>query len=103
MNANKLWLYGVACVTAGLFAGTAAAVEGVDASGNSKINNALAKKWKDSDGKNSYNNPVDQKRVVNIANKKSGNCSVNVGTVAPGQKAPKEIVVTTKEVINVCK
>ncbi len=103
MNANKSWIGGFTLVAAGLFAGSAMAVEGVDASGNSKINNAMAKKWKDSDGKNSYNNPVDQKRVVNFGTKKGGNCSVNVGTVNPGQKAPKEIVVTTKEVINVCK
>ena len=79
------------------------AVEGLDASGNSKVNNALAKKWSQSNpSKNGYVAQQD-KRVVNIGNKKSNDCVVNVGTVQKGQKAPKDIVVTTKEVINVCK
>jgi len=107
MNANKFWFKVAACVSASLITGSALAVQGVDASGNSKINNAMAKKWTSSDrdpnAKDGYNNPVNQKRVVNFGSKKSGDCSVNVGTVQPGQKAPKEIVVTTKEVINVCK
>jgi hypothetical protein len=103
MNANKLGFKVLACVAAGLFAGSAMAVQGVDASGNSKINNAMAKRWKDSNAKDGYNDPVDQKRVVNFGKKKSGDCVVNVGTAQPGQKATKEIVVTTKEVINVCK
>jgi len=107
MNANKLRFQVIACVSAGLFAGSVLAVEGVGASGNAKINNAMAKKWTASDrdptAKDGYNNPVNQKRVVNFGSKKSGDCTVNVGTVQPGQKAPKEIVVTTKEVINVCK
>lgn len=107
MNANKFWLQVIACVSAGFITGSALAVEGVGASGNAKINNAMAKKWTASDrdpsAKDGYNNPVNQKRVVNFGSKKSGDCSVNVGTVQPGQKAPKEIVVTTKEVINVCK
>ena len=102
MIANKLSIKLVAGTLVGLIASSAFAVQGVDASGNSKINNAMAKKWRDSDGKDG-NTPTDQKRVVNIGSKKSGNCSVNVGTAQPGQKAPKEIVVTTKEVINVCK
>ena len=100
MNANKLW---ITCLAASFVSGAVMATQGVDASGNSKINNAMAKKWKDSDTKDAYNNPVDQKRAVNFGSKKNGNCTVNVGTVQPGQKAPKEIVVTTKEVINVCK
>ncbi len=104
MNANK----GLVVMGFGIllgFGGTSAlATQGVDASGNSKINNAMAKKWKDSSGSgDAYNNPTDQKRMVNIGNRKSGNCTVNVGTARPGEKAPKEIVVTTKEVINVCK
>mgnify|MGYP001592702193 CR=1 FL=1 len=103
MNANKFWLGMAISVSASLFAGSALAVQGVDASGNSKINNAMAKKWKDSNVKDGYNDTVNQQRVVNFGSKKGGDCSVNVGTVQPGQKAPKEIVVTTKEVINVCK
>lgn len=105
MNANKLSVQLVAGAVACMIAGSALAVQGVGASGNSKINNAMAKRWKDSDPKqgNAYNNPVDQKRVVNFGSRKSGDCVVNVGAVQPGQKAPKEIVVATKEVINVCK
>lgn len=107
MNANKLYFGIAACVAVSLFAGSASAVEGLGASGNAKINSALAKKWtekdKDPNAKDGYNNPVIQKRVVNIGSKKSGDCVVNVGTAQPGEHAPKEIVVTTKEVINVCK
>jgi len=108
MNVSKFFLSSVAAwVSLSLFAGTALAVEGLGASGNAKINNAMAKKWtekdKDPNAKDGYNNPVNQKRVVNIGHRKSGDCVVNVGTAQPGEKAPKEIVVTTKEVINVCK
>ena len=107
MNANSVWIRMAACVLASLFAGSVLAVQGVDASGNAKINNAMAKRWtekdKDPNAKDGYNNPVNQKRVVNFGSRKKGDCVVNVGTAQPGQKAPKEIVVTTKEVINVCK
>jgi hypothetical protein len=41
---------------------------------------------------------------VNIGSKRGGGCNdVNVGTAKAGQKAPKDIVVTTKNVINICK
>ncbi len=104
MNANKSLIVAGLGMALVFSAAGALAVQGVDASGNSKINNAMAKKWKDSSGSgDAYNNPTDQKRAVNIGNRKSGNCTVNVGTARPGEKAPKEIVVTTKEVINVCK
>ncbi len=107
MNANKFMFQVVACVLVGFFAGSGLAGQGGDPSGKPKINNAMAKKWTASDrdptAKDGYNNPVNQKRVVNFGSKKSGDCTVNVGTVQPGQRAPKEIVVTTKEVINVCK
>ena len=72
-------------------------------------NGALAKKWSDSKGTNdAYNNPVNAKKIVNIGDKKNGGCSdVNIGTVntkrKAGEKAPKEIVVTAKDVINICK
>ena len=107
MNANKLWFRVVAGVSVGFFASAAFAVTGLGASGNSKIDNAMAKKWiaddRDQNATDAYNKPVYQKREVHFGNKKNGDCSVNVGTVQPGQKAPKEITVTTKEVINVCK
>ncbi|MFA6971030.1 MAG: hypothetical protein WC208_06455 [Gallionella sp.] len=104
MNANKLksMRTGVGLLFL-LMLNPVLAVQGLDASGNSKVNNALAKKWSKSDpSKDGYNAQQD-KRVVNIGNRKSNDCNVNVGTVQKGQKAPKEIVVTTKEVINVCK
>ncbi|HCC53722.1 MAG TPA: hypothetical protein DEQ20_02155 [Desulfobulbaceae bacterium] len=79
------------------------AVQGLDAHGQSKINKAMAQKWSQSDSAKGGYNVQQDKTIVNIGNKKSGGCNLNVGSVQPGQKAPKEIVVTTKEVINVCK
>ena len=81
----------------------------MNASSQNKVNGALAKKWSESKGTDdAYNKPVDQKKVVNIGSKKNGGCSdVNIGSVVgkrkPGEKAPKEIVVTAKDVINICK
>jgi hypothetical protein len=104
MNANKRLCQVVVGLAVGAMSSMALAEQGVNASGQSKINNAKAKKWMTSDGGgNGYSNPVQQDRVVNFGSKKNGNCTVNVGTVQAGQKAPKEIVVTTREVINVCK
>jgi hypothetical protein len=104
MSANKMRFFPV---LSGLLIGAlcvnALAVQGLDASGNSKVDNALAKRWSKSD--TSTNGYVAQQsnRVVNVGNRRSNDCNVNVGTVQPGQRAPKDIVVTTKEVINVCK
>lgn len=104
MNANK-WKW--TPIVFGLYIGVAStgvlAVQGLDASGNSKVNNAMAKKWSKTESSGDGYNAQQDKRVVNIGSKRSNDCSVNVGTVQSGQKAPKEIVVTTKEVINVCK
>lgn len=75
----------------------------LDARGQSKVSNALAKKWSSEDsGKDGYQ-AINDQSAVNIGSKRGGNCAVNIGTVQKGDKAPKEIVVTTKEVINVCK
>lgn len=104
MNANKFLVSAAAVMLVSAAANVAWAVDNLEASGQTKVNKALAKKWSTSSGSgDGYNNPVDQKRVVNIGSKKSGCSNVNIGTVKPGQKAPKEIVVTTKEVINICK
>lgn len=84
-----------------LIAGSVFAESGLNASSQTKVNNAKAKAW--SKGGTAENDPALQKRVVNIGSKRAGTCNVNVGTAKPGEKAPKEIVVTTKEVINVCK
>lgn len=82
---------------------TAFAVQGLDAHGQSKVSGAVAKKWSQSDSSKSGYQVQQGNTVTNIGSKKNGNCGVNVGTVQPGQKVPKEVVVTTKEVINVCK
>ncbi len=71
----------------------------LNSSGQSKVNKALAKGYAANDGSAKMEN----RTVVNIGNKKSGDCTVNVGTTQAGQKAPKEVVVTAKEIINVCK
>lgn len=98
---------GLTALSALILSTSAFAVEGLDASGNSKVNNALAKRWsqegQSSSTKNAYSNPVNKDRVVNIGSRRENNCNVNVGTTQPGQKAPKDVVVTTKDVINVCK
>lgn len=107
MNANKSLVNAVAVVLMSAAANTGWAVDNLEASSQTKVNGALAKKWSNTKGAgDGYNNPVDQKRVVNIGSRKSGCSNVNIGTVKPtkpGEKAPKEIIVTTKDVINVCK
>lgn len=101
MNANKLslarYLVAVALCAS---TGAALAVQNLNAASQTKVNNAMAKAWQKG---GNPNDPALQKRVVNIGSKRAGTCDVNVGTVQPGQRAPKDIVVTTKEVINVCK
>lgn len=82
----------------------AQAVQGLDASGQTKVNNAMAKRW--SQQAQGEKTPTDEKRVVNVGSKRAGTCNVNVGTAPAGGRGgrqPKDIVVTTKEVINVCK
>ncbi len=108
MNANNHVLR----LGAGLFLGLAVSVvsaEPLNATSNTKINNAKAKGW--STG-SIATDPALQKDVVTIQKKHNGGCNdVNVGTAQTGktkagekpQKGPKEIVVATKNVINVCK
>lgn len=99
MNANRYFLR----IGAGLILGlavSAVSAEPLDATSTTKINNAKAKAWTDG----SIKNKEYQKDVVNIGSKRGGGCNdVNVGTVKAGEKAPKNIVVATKNVINVCK
>lgn len=103
MNANKFFVRGCLSLFLLSMGGSALAVQNLDAHGQSKVSNAMAKKWSQSDtGKDGYKAQQD-KSVVNVGSKRGGDCVVNVGTVQKGQKAPKDIVVTTKEVINVCK
>lgn len=101
MNANKL----LAALILGLSVSTVMAEAGLSADSQTKVNNAKAKAWTKGTIKT---DPNLQKSQVNIGSKRNGGCSdVNVGTVKAGKKAgeraPKDIVVTTKEVINICK
>lgn len=84
---------------------SAYAVQGLDASGQTKVNNAMAKRWSEQ-SKADQKTPTDEKRLVNVGSRRNNTCNVNVGTASAdtrGGRAPKDIVVTTKEVINVCK
>ena len=82
---------------------SASAEQGLNASSQTKVNKAKAKGWSSQDVKKDGYQIQNEKTLVNIGSKRGGTCSVNVGTAKPGEKAPKEIVVTTKEVINICK
>ncbi|CAA7614598.1 conserved exported hypothetical protein [Candidatus Terasakiella magnetica] len=71
--------------------------------GQQKVSNVKAKQWlQDGGNKNGYQQQQDQ-TIVNYGSKKAGTCNMNVGTTAPGQKAPKDVVVTAKDIINICK
>lgn len=107
MNANKLISGLLLASLVTLVSFSANAVQGLDSSGQTKVNGALAKRWSEQAKGEGQKTPTDEKRMVNVGSKKQGTCNVNVGTAQqptrPGQRAPKDIVVTTKEVINVCK
>lgn len=64
--------------------------------GQSKVNSALAKGYAQGDGSM-------QQSQVNIGSKKAGNCTMNVGTQPTGGKGSKEVIVTSKDIINICK
>lgn len=87
------------------FSSAVFAVQNLNAASQTKVNNAMAKAWQK--GGNPQDDPTLKKQVVNIGSKRANTCNVNVGTAPtsqrPGQRAPKDVVVTTKEVINVCK
>ena len=107
MNANNMRSVALGALFSGVIAMvlpfSAGAEQGLGASSQTKVNKAKAKGWSTSDGKKSGYDQQNEKTLVNIGSKKAGTCGVNVGTVKPGEKAPKEIIVTTKEVINICK
>ena len=79
------------------------AEQNLGASSQTKVNKAKAQAWTHQDQKKDGYQMQNEKTLVNMGSKRGGNCNVNVGTAKPGEKAPKEIVVTTKEVINICK
>lgn len=71
----------------------------LNTAGQSKVNKALAKGYRDSGAEQMQAN----QSQVNIGSKRAGNCTMNVGTTQSGQKGSKETIVTAKEIINVCK
>ncbi len=103
-NANEHCTFLVLIAVIGLFFSTTTSA--LDAHSNTKINNAKASAWAKEDG--ARQDPALQKQVVNLGSRKNNTCNVNVGTVQStkskaGEKKPKDIVVNTREVINVCK
>ena len=71
-------------------------------SGQSKVNKALARGYMQSGNTDGYSR-MQQQTQVNIGSKKAGTCNMNVGSTNPGDKNSKEVIVTSKEIINVCK
>lgn len=97
MTANK-FLLGLSGLILALTIGVAQAEPGLNASSQTKVNTAKSKMWTNSENKNPLGD-----RSVSVGSKAGGSCGVNVGTAKAGEKAPKNIVVTTKEVINICR
>ncbi|WP_201214158.1 hypothetical protein [Rhodocyclus purpureus] len=96
-----------ALVAAGMLASTHALAElnkgsHLNTSGQGKVNKALARGYMQSGNTDGYTRQQQQSQV-NIGSKRAGTCTMNVGTTKPGEKAPKEVIVTSKEIINVCK
>lgn len=86
-----------------MFFGITSHAQIMDSNANSKINNAMAKRWTqeskaDQQAKSGYE-LQNKDKIINVSRGKS--CNLNVGTKQPGQKG--DVIVTTKEVINVCK
>jgi hypothetical protein len=110
MSANKqchFLVRAMAAMAAVLITSSAFAVP-LDARSTSKINNAKAKRWTGADQGPAINPAQQDKKIVNFGSKKDNTCNLNIGTAPsgkakPGQRQPKEIVVTTKDVINICK
>lgn len=71
-------------------------------SGQSKVNKALAKGYMQSGNTDGYTR-MQQQTQVNIGSKKAGTCNMNIGSTNPGDKKSKDVIVTSKEIINVCK
>jgi len=101
MNANNQILIKAAAAAMFACATLGAYATNMDSRSQSKVSNSMAKKWSSSQSQDGYE-IQDSKRIVNIGSKKAGTCNVNIGTVQKGQKAPKEVIVTAKDVINVC-
>jgi hypothetical protein len=68
-------------------------------SGQMKVNKAMAKGYLQSGAGGMQQNQTQ----VNFGSKRQGTCNMNVGTQNPGDKNAKEVIVTSKEIINICK
>lgn len=74
----------------------------LNTSGQTKVNRALARGYQKSGDTDGYTR-MQQQSQVNIGSKRAGTCNMNIGSTQPGDKNPKEVIVTSKEIINVCK
>ncbi|MEW6163676.1 MAG: hypothetical protein AB1642_01295 [Pseudomonadota bacterium] len=68
--------------------------------GQSKVNKALAKGYMQSSDDGAKR--LESQTQVNIGSRRAGTCTMNVGTQAAGSNS-KEVIVTSKEIINICK
>ncbi len=68
MNANKWVVAAGVCIC--VVSSGAMAVQGLDASGNSKVNNSLAKKWSNTDTSRDGYKAQQDKRVVNVGSRR---------------------------------
>ena len=74
----------------------------LNTSGQTKVNKALARGYQKSGDTDGYAR-IQQQSQVNIGSKKAGTCNMNIGSTQAGQKNSKDVIVTSKEIINVCK
>lgn len=74
----------------------------LNTSGQTKVNKALARGYQQSGDTDGYTK-IQQQSQVNIGSKRAGTCNMNIGSTQAGQKNSKEVIVTSKEIINVCK
>jgi aspartate/methionine/tyrosine aminotransferase len=70
---------------------------GLNNRGQSKVRSALAKSYLQKGATNVQNS----RTVVNIGSKRAGTCTMNIG--ATNGKKDKEVIVTAKDIINVCR
>lgn len=68
-------------------------------SGQMKVNKAMAKGYLQAGAGGMQQNQTQ----VNFGSRRQGTCNMNVGTQNPGDKNAKEVIVTSKEIINICK
>jgi hypothetical protein len=70
--------------------------------GQAKVNKALAKGYMQ--GGDDGAKRMESQSQVNIGSKRAGTCNMNVAAEpAGGRGSKKEVIVTAKEIINVCK